>query len=78
MAERALKQDPSIASADDTERVPDASRSETPSAAAGTDDPPLLVRDLGWSQVETADTRPRLRPFEDDWDAPGMDAHDDL
>lgn len=39
---------------------------------------PLLIRDLGWSDAEVADTYHRLRPFEQDWDAPGMDAYDDL
>lgn len=38
----------------------------------------LLVRQLGWDRAEAADTRSRLRPFADDWDAPGMDAYDDL
>lgn len=38
----------------------------------------LLVRHLGWDRADAADTRSRLRPFEDDWDAPGMDAYDDL
>jgi hypothetical protein len=45
---------------------------------AGTGDQSLRVRDLGWSAAEGADTHFRLRPFEEDWDAPGMDAYDDL
>jgi hypothetical protein len=38
----------------------------------------LLVRDLGWTEGDAADTYRRLRPFEEDWDAPGMDAYDEL
>lgn len=38
---------------------------------------PRLIRDPGWSQSEARDTRARLRPFEDDWNAPGMDAYDE-
>jgi hypothetical protein len=46
--------------------------------AYGRDRPPLLVSDLGWSQEEAAATRARLAAFEEDWDAPGMDAYDAL
>lgn len=45
-----------------------------PQAATG----PLLVSDLGWSTQETQDTRARLAALEEDWDAPGMDAYDNL
>ena len=38
----------------------------------------LLVRDLGWSEDEAADTYHRCRAFAADWDAPGMDAYDAL
>ena len=38
----------------------------------------LLVRDLGWSRTEALETHARLRPFAEDWEAPGMDAYDDL
>jgi len=34
------------------------------------------VSDLGWTQEEAALTRSRLAAFEEDWDAPGMDAYD--
>jgi len=37
-----------------------------------------LVRDLGWTEEEAADTRARLRHFAEEWDAPEMDAYDDL
>jgi hypothetical protein len=40
--------------------------------------PPLLIRDLGWSRQEAAEVRLRLALFEDDWNAPGMDAYDAL
>lgn len=39
---------------------------------------PPLLSDLGWSPEEALDTRIRLRSFEDDWEAPGMDAYDRL
>ncbi len=39
---------------------------------------PLVVRRLGWSAEQAADTYYRLRPFADEWDAPGMDAYDAL
>ena len=38
----------------------------------------LLVSDLGWSPEKAAETYMRLRHFEEDWNAPGMDAYDDL
>jgi hypothetical protein len=37
-----------------------------------------LIAELGWSAGEAWETRRRLRSFEEDWDAPGMDAYDDL
>jgi hypothetical protein len=39
---------------------------------------PLLVADLGWSNEEAKETRARLAALEDDWDAPGMEAYDQL
>lgn len=39
---------------------------------------PLLVRDLGWTREEAASVRAQLATFEADWDAPGMDAYDEL
>lgn len=38
----------------------------------------LLISDLGWSAEKAAETYMRLRHFEEDWDAPGMDAYDEL
>ncbi|HXQ24452.1 MAG TPA: hypothetical protein VN812_22405 [Candidatus Acidoferrales bacterium] len=32
----------------------------------------------GWTQAEAADTRARLKSFDADWEAPGMDAYDAL
>jgi len=37
---------------------------------------PLQLSDLGWTGKESLDTRTRLRSFEDDWNAPGMDSYD--
>ena len=36
------------------------------------------IDQLGWSEVEALETHLRLRIFADDWDAPGMEAYDDL
>jgi hypothetical protein len=30
----------------------------------------------GWTEEEAAETRARLKSFESDWEAPGMDAYD--
>ena len=38
----------------------------------------LSVASLGWSMEEVIETRMRLRVFEEDWDAPGMEAYDAL
>lgn len=38
----------------------------------------LHVGQLGWSREETQETYWRLQNFADDWDAPGMEAYDDL
>jgi len=36
------------------------------------------IEQLGWSALEALETHLRLRNFADDWDAPGMEAYDDL
>jgi len=36
------------------------------------------VEQLGWSAVEALETHLRFRNFSEDWDAPGMEAYDDL
>lgn len=38
----------------------------------------ILVRDLGWTREQAIETRLRLRAFEEDWDAPGMEIYDEL
>ncbi len=38
----------------------------------------LLIADLGWSPDQILESRMRLRAFEADWDAPGMEAYDAL
>ena len=38
----------------------------------------LLTSDLGWTTAEIAETYHRLMSFKDDWDAPGMEAYDEL
>lgn len=37
-----------------------------------------LISSLGWSAQEAAEIRLRLLPFEDDWNAPGMEIYDAL
>jgi len=38
----------------------------------------LWVSDLGWSETEASETRGRFRSFEEDWEAPGMEAYDEM
>ena len=38
----------------------------------------LLTSDLGWTAAEIAETHYRLIAFKEDWDAPGMEAYDEL
>ncbi len=37
-----------------------------------------LIRNLGWSREQAMETRARLRSFEEDWNAPGMEGYDEL
>jgi len=54
------------------------SRGMFDAAASWTATKGLPIRDLGWSREEALETRMRLRAFEEDWDAPGMDVYDEL
>lgn len=36
------------------------------------------IEELGWTREEAAEVRARLSSFEQGWDAPGMEAYDDL
>lgn len=38
----------------------------------------LLIRDLEWTKAETEETYYRFLSVKDDWDAPGMEAYDEL
>lgn len=38
----------------------------------------MLITHLGWSHEQALETRMRLRTFEEDWDAPGMERYDEL
>lgn len=38
----------------------------------------LEIEQLGWSAVEALETHLRFRSFAEDWDAPGMEAYDEL
>ena len=53
-----------------------ASSNGKPNKKAQTSPAPLLVSDLGWSTQEVQETRARLAAWEEDWNAPGMEAYD--
>lgn len=36
------------------------------------------IQDLGWSEKQARQIRTSLASFEEDWNAPGMDAYDEL
>ena len=38
----------------------------------------MLIDHLGWSREQALETRMRLRTFEEDWNAPGMEGYDEL
>jgi hypothetical protein len=38
----------------------------------------LLISELGWSMEQAIETRMRLRTFQEDWDASGMEGYDEL
>jgi len=38
----------------------------------------MLIDDLGWTREQAHETRLRLRAFEEDWSAPGMERYDEL
>jgi hypothetical protein len=38
----------------------------------------LAIDDLGWSEEEIKETYYRLLSFKEDWEAPGMEAYDEL
>lgn len=38
----------------------------------------MLIEDFGWTREQIIETRLRLRVFEEDWDAPGMELYDKL
>lgn len=38
----------------------------------------LLIRDLEWTKTEAEETYYRFLSFKDDWDAPGIEAYDEL
>jgi hypothetical protein len=43
-----------------------------------TDDKPLLIEDLKWTENEAKETYYRLKHFEDDWNVAGMESYDQL
>ncbi|MEA1051625.1 hypothetical protein U5801_17705 [Lamprobacter modestohalophilus] len=38
----------------------------------------LEIKELGWSELQALKTRVRLESFAEDWEAPGMEAYDEL
>jgi hypothetical protein len=36
------------------------------------------IQELGWTKEQAAEIRHRLASFSEDWEAPGMEAYDDL
>lgn len=38
----------------------------------------MLISELGWSREQALETRMRLRTFEEDWNALGMEGYDEL
>jgi hypothetical protein len=56
----------------------EAASKRKPSQKAKVAQGPLLVSNLNWSTEEVQETRARLAAFEEDWDAPGMEAYDTL
>ena len=38
----------------------------------------MLIADLSWSQEQALETRLRLRTFEEDWNASGMEGYNEL
>ncbi|MBI1819931.1 MAG: hypothetical protein HY202_02375 [Nitrospirae bacterium] len=41
-------------------------------------EPPKTIKELGWTKEQAAETRTRLKGFEEDWSAPGMEVYDEL
>ncbi|GAH80460.1 unnamed protein product [marine sediment metagenome] len=39
---------------------------------------PLFISDLGWTREQALETYLRFRTFKEDWEAPGMEAYDEL
>lgn len=39
---------------------------------------PLLISDLGWTREQALETYLHFRTFREDWEAPGMEAYDEL
>ena len=78
MTRETLKDTPPQEASAEEEVSPEVMTRPTTEATTGPKRRPLLLSDLGWSKEETIDTYFRLRPFQEDRDAPGMDAYDDL
>ena len=55
-----------------------AGKRQEPARDTGAATRPTTVADLGWSRVKAAEIRASLLAFEEDWNAPGMEAYDKL
>lgn len=53
-------------------------KEELATGASGKTQESHSIQDLGWSEEEASEVRASLQSFEEDWNAPGMDAYDEL
>ena len=53
-------------------------REELAKPASGPITKERSIQDLGWTEAEAQEVRASLQSFEEDWNAPGMDAYDEL
>lgn len=51
---------------------------ELAGAASGKAPRERRIQELGWSEEEARQVRSSLQSFAEDWEAPGMDAYDEL
>lgn len=60
------------------EPAPDVSEAEVIVTFLPGDERPIDLRSRGIRKAEAAELRRRLAPFDEDWNAPGMEAYDRL
>jgi hypothetical protein len=62
----------------ENEALTQANNQEKVASTVETTKKELLIDNLGWSEEETKETYYRLLNFKEDWEAPGMEAYDEL